>query len=137
MFLDSILSTRAGFSICRSNFSQGPYSNIIHTLILKRWRISHRNLATFWYIFKWDSPEIAVQFDHGPVFQRGCEKKYRIYENGLLKKEGNETLLLYHIWNYVISFCQLNGFAYVDHQSSPYIYWRFQYHRSTFKKSST
>ena len=33
LFLDSILSKRAGFSICRSNFSQGPYSNIIHTLI--------------------------------------------------------------------------------------------------------
>ena len=32
LFLDSILSKRAGFSICRSNFSQGPYSNIIHTL---------------------------------------------------------------------------------------------------------
>ena len=31
MFLDSILSKRAEFSICRSNFSQGPYSNIIHT----------------------------------------------------------------------------------------------------------
>ena len=33
LFLDSILSKRAGFSIFRSNFSQGPYSNIIHTLI--------------------------------------------------------------------------------------------------------
>ena len=32
LFLDSILSKRAGFSICRSNFSIGPYSNIIHTL---------------------------------------------------------------------------------------------------------
>ena len=32
LFLDSILSKTAGFSICRSNFSQGPYSNIIHTL---------------------------------------------------------------------------------------------------------
>ena len=32
LFLHSILSKRAGFSTCRSNFSQGPYSNIIHTL---------------------------------------------------------------------------------------------------------
>ena len=32
LFLDWILSKRAGFSICRSNFSQGPSSNIIHTL---------------------------------------------------------------------------------------------------------
>ena len=33
LFFDSILSKSAGFSICRSNFSQGPYSNIIHTLV--------------------------------------------------------------------------------------------------------
>ena len=33
LFRDSILSKRAGFSICRSNFSQGPYSNIIQTLV--------------------------------------------------------------------------------------------------------
>ena len=34
LFLDLILSKRAGFSICRSNFSQGPYSKIIHTLVI-------------------------------------------------------------------------------------------------------
>ena len=33
LFLDSILSKKAEFSICRRNFSQGPYSNIIHTLM--------------------------------------------------------------------------------------------------------
>ena len=44
MFLDSILSKRAEFSICRSNFSQGPYSNSIHTLVM----ISHGVYCIFW-----------------------------------------------------------------------------------------
>ena len=39
LFLDSFLSKRAVFSICRSNFSQGPYSNNIHTLVQKTFHI--------------------------------------------------------------------------------------------------
>ena len=48
LFLDSILSKREGFSICRSNFSQGSYSNIIHTLALHK-KSLYKSLRDFAY----------------------------------------------------------------------------------------